>query len=88
LTFTFKELLKKFLGGRCESLKVTLFQQVFEACPALGWSLSKPLLKCFLIKTAEGKAEGGKKAAKFDFGDDEDKNQDKDEKDGGSRSNF
>lgn len=56
ITFTFKELLKRFLGGRCETIKLSLFQQVFEACPCLGWALVKHILKCCLLK---GKGEEG-----------------------------
>jgi len=56
VTSTYKELLKKFLGGRCasnSSLSQKFFQEVFEQVPVLGWSLFKPLLKCFLGKDKE-----------------------------------
>lgn len=59
LTFTFKELIKRFLGGRCQSLKPQLFQQVFESCPCLGWSVSKQILKCFLTKAGEEEGSRG-----------------------------
>jgi len=52
---TYKELLKKFLEGRTNmksGLSGKLFQQVFEACPQLGWALIKPMLRCFMGKDA------------------------------------
>jgi len=57
IVFTYRELLKKVLGGRCQSIKPQFFQQVFEECPSLGWKLSKHILKCFLIKPTESKEE-------------------------------
>lgn len=53
LGFTFRELLNKFLGGRfatTSSLKLKLFQTVFEQCPCLGWMVIKTVIKCFLQK--------------------------------------
>jgi len=50
---TYKELLKKFLGGRTaqnSGLHAKFFQELFERVPLLGWKLLKPLLKCFLGK--------------------------------------
>lgn len=61
LTFTFNELLKRFLGGRCESIKLALFQSVFEACPCLGWSMVKLILKCCMIKSTDEAVEGAEK---------------------------
>lgn len=66
LIFTHKELLKKFLGGRCphtSGLNAQFFQNLVEQCPQLGWAISKPLLKCFLIKgpqEGESKGEGAR----------------------------
>jgi hypothetical protein len=57
LTFTYKELLKKFLAGRCANgsgLNQKFFQSVVEQCPGLGWALAKPLLNCFLVSKEEG----------------------------------
>lgn len=52
--FTYKELLKKFLGGRgtsAHSLNQQFFTTIFEECNAtLGKSLMKPLLKYILPK--------------------------------------
>lgn len=59
LTFTYKELLKKFLGGRCQSIRLAFFQSVFEACPCLGWSIVKSILRCVLTKDASDKADIG-----------------------------
>ena len=53
---TYKELLKKFLGGRCapnSGLNARFFQEVFQTVPALGWALLKPLLRCFLGKDSD-----------------------------------
>lgn len=63
LVFTYKELLKKFLGGRTANnsgLNQKFFEKVVEACPSLGWALCKPLLRCFLSKDAkeDGDARG------------------------------
>lgn len=54
-------MLKKFLGGRCQQIKAAFFEQVFEACPCLGWAVSKQILRCFLIKTAD-EDEGGSRS--------------------------
>lgn len=53
ITFTYKELLKKLLSGRCNpqcGLTQKFVQHAFEQVPGLGWSLSKFLLSCFLAK--------------------------------------
>jgi len=70
LVFTYKELLKKFLQGRCaqtSGLNPRFFQSVFEQCPSLGWSLVKPILKCFLAKSPS-KEEGGDEEMKEEDG--------------------
>jgi hypothetical protein len=62
LIFTYKELLKKFLSGRCANgsgLNQKFFQNVVEQCPQLGWALAKPLLSCFLMKEKEGDGSRG-----------------------------
>ena len=51
LAFTYKELLKTFLGGRMSSnaVSVRFFQQVFEQSPAFAWDhLLKIILKCIV----------------------------------------
>lgn len=52
VTFTYKELLKKFLGGRGASahcLNQQFFQRIFEEChPKLSLSLMKPILRYLL----------------------------------------
>jgi hypothetical protein len=56
LTFTYKELLKKYLGGRGASahcLNQQFFQRIFEECnPKLSLSLMKPLLRYLLPSSA------------------------------------
>ena len=81
LAFTYKELLTKFLSGRCNQsagLNLNLFKSVIEKCPCLGWSLIKVILRCFLNKTKE-QDENDKKEEKKAKGADEE---------GGSRSNH
>lgn len=49
LAFTYKELLKTYLGGRLNSgaINVRFFQSVFEQNPGFGWGhLFKVLVKC------------------------------------------
>jgi hypothetical protein len=62
LAFTFKELLKNYLGGRMSSnaINVRLFQSVFEQNPGFGWQhLIKVILKCIVSTKVKGaKAEG------------------------------
>lgn len=81
LSFTYKELLKKFLGGRTQNhgINVQFFQGAFEQNECFGWVFIKILLKCILPK--EAKAEKG---------DDEEMKENGDhEEDGkGSRSNH
>ena len=81
LVTSYKQMLDKFLGGRVPSssgLNSHFFQQVFEQCPTLGWSLIKVILRCFLAKS---------KAKKDDEGANDDKEvADKEDQDG-SRSN-
>ncbi len=59
LAFTYKELLKNFLGGRMSSaaINVRLFQSVFEQNPGFGWQhLFKIILKCIIsVKGEESK---------------------------------
>lgn len=67
LSFSLKELLSKFFGGRIpatSALKQKLFERVFEQCPALGWSVIKTVLKCFLPKAKEAASEGSEKGDK------------------------
>ena len=60
VVFTYKELLKKFLGGRGASLHClnqSFFKRIFEECDSeLGLRLMKTLLRYFLlsIKNAKG----------------------------------
>ena len=49
-------MLEKYLGGRVagsSGLNTKFFQQVFETCPGLGWSLIKVILRCFLTKSKD-----------------------------------
>mmetsp|Transcript_45240 Transcript_45240/g.33010 ORF Transcript_45240/g.33010 Transcript_45240/m.33010 type:complete len:167 (+) Transcript_45240:279-779(+) len=69
LTFTYKELLKKFLGGRNSSSAINsqFFKAAFEQNSCFGWVFFKVLLKCSLPKGAndldeEEKEEEGKGA--------------------------
>ena len=81
LTFTYKELLTKFLSGRCSAsagLNLNLFKSVIEKCPCLGWSLIKVILRCFLNKPAEKTKSEDKEEKKAKPADGE----------GGSRSNH
>ena len=81
LSFTYKELLTKFLSGRCNQsagLNLNLFKSVIEKCPCLGWSLIKVILRCFLNKTQEKDKSEMK----------EEKKAKKPEEEGGSRSNH
>lgn len=62
LTFTYKELLKSFLGGRThnQGINAKFFQSVFEQNPTFGWSFVKVLLKCMLPKETEKETEKDK----------------------------
>ena len=64
LAFTYKELLKNFLGGRMSSaaINVRFFQSVFEQNPGFGWHhLIKVILKCIVSvkETKKPKSTGG-----------------------------
>ena len=51
LAFTYKELLKNFLGGRMSSaaVNVRFFQSVFEQNPGFGWHhLIQVILRCIV----------------------------------------
>ena len=55
LAFTYKELLKTYLGGRLSgnASNVTFFQSVFEQNPGFGWEhLLKLILKCIVSTKA------------------------------------
>lgn len=65
LAFTYKELLKNFLGGRLNSNAVSLklFQSVFEQNPTFGWEhLLKVILKCIVATKPKGAASVDKPA--------------------------
>jgi len=56
LVSTYKDLLTVFLSGRLPTssgLNIRFLQTVFEQCPALAWSLQKPVLRCFLAKESK-----------------------------------
>ena len=60
LGFTYKELLKNFLGGRMTSAAINLrfFQSVFEQNPCFGWQhLLKIILKCIVSVKENKKAK-------------------------------
>ena len=60
LAFTYKELLKTFLGGRLNSnaVSIKLFQSVFEQNPAFGWEhLLKVILKCIVSTKPKGTSD-------------------------------
>jgi hypothetical protein len=88
LVFTFKELLKTYLGGRLNSaaINVRFFQSVFEQNPGFGWGLAKVLIKCIAeTKTKEEKKDDDDELIKTA----DKKKQKKDSEDGeGSRSNH
>jgi hypothetical protein len=64
LAFTYKELLKTYLGGRMSNgaINVRFFQLVFEQNPGFGWKhLLKIILKCIVAtkqKEQASKEEG------------------------------
>lgn len=64
---TYKELLKKFLGGRgasAHSLNQLFFAQIFMECNyKLGQSLMKPLLRYLLPSTGAGEVNLGESEA-------------------------
>ena len=66
--FTYKELLKKFLGGRGTSahcLNMQFWTQIFEQCSSdLGNSLIKPLLRYLLPNSRSGDIESSKEASR------------------------
>jgi len=82
ITFTYKELLKKFLGGRgapLHALNNQFFSSIFEECPRLAQDLLKPLLN-YLLPTAQTPKIDPEAA-------EEKKEESKEEKTEGSRTN-
>jgi hypothetical protein len=72
LTASFKEMLNKFLCGRLPAstgLNTRFFQQLFEACPCMGWHLIKVILRCFLPKAPKDAKEDAKEDEKKEEGD-------------------
>lgn len=59
LVAAFKDLLKKYLGGRVQtaSLNAKFFQAAFEQCPGVALALVKVILRGFLPKGAEGESK-------------------------------
>lgn len=61
LVAVFEDLVAKFLTGRVlagSGLSIRFFQQAFEQCPEVAWSVHKAIIKCFLVKESSKKADG------------------------------